>query len=92
MPLLSEKLLLLKGYLGTLETEIELLEKGRKASGARARKLALVMKKEFHEFRKEISKTLKAMPVKKRIMTVKEVVKEVVVAPREKNPEILETH
>ena len=70
---LSEKLFLLKGYFDTLGTEIELLEKGRKASGARARKLALVMKKEFHLYRKEISETLKAMPVNKRTMIAKEV-------------------
>ena len=73
---LSEILFLLTGYFDTLRTEIELLEKGRKASGARARKLALIMKKEFHELRKEISETLKVMPVKKRVLP-EEVVEEV---------------
>jgi hypothetical protein len=63
---LNEKLFLLNGYFDTLKTEVSLMENGRKASGARARKLALVMKKEFHELRKEISETLKAMPVKKK--------------------------
>ena len=72
---LNKTLFLLKGYFDTLGKEIELLENGRKASGARSRKLALVMKKEFHEFRKEISETLKAMPVNKRTVNAKEVEK-----------------
>jgi hypothetical protein len=63
---LSEQVILLRGMVDTCDKEIKLLERGRKASSARARKSLQNIKATSHSLRKNITTHTKALPVKRR--------------------------
>lgn len=66
--MLIEKLNTLSSYFENLKTEIQSLEEKKvKASAPRARSIALTLKKELHEFRKQIAEVVKELPTKKRV-------------------------
>ena len=76
---LSEQVILMRQSLDECERELKSLEGGRKASAPRARKSFQALKQSSHAMRKQITESVKSMPVKSR--TKKEV---------EPEPEVVE--
>ncbi len=66
MTTLTENISVLRAHLSTAEKELNLLQSGRKASSARARKSLQNIKQLSHSLRKEIVEHVKSIPTKKR--------------------------
>ncbi len=66
MTSLSEQILLMRKSLDETEKELKSLESGKKASAPRARKNLQALKQSSHQLRKQITESVKAMPVKAR--------------------------
>ena len=60
----AENLAILKTHLMSLEGELADLQKGKKASGARSRKILQMLKVTAHEMRKQVVAHVKSLPVK----------------------------
>lgn len=73
MASLTEQILLMKKSLDETEKELKELEGGRKASAPRARKSLQALKQSSHQLRKQITESVKSMPVKKRTKKSEEV-------------------
>ena len=64
---LNENISILRAHLTTAEKELAMLQTGRKASSARARKSLQNIKQISHILRKEVADHVKNIPTKKRI-------------------------
>jgi hypothetical protein len=62
----AENLAILKTHLLSLEGELADLQRGKKASGARSRKLLQMVKVTAHEMRKQVVEHVKSLPIKKK--------------------------
>ncbi len=69
---LNENISVLRAHLSTAEKELNLLQSGRKASSARARKSLQNIKQISHLLRKEVAEHVKSIPTKKRTKETKE--------------------
>ena len=69
---LNENISVLRAHLSTAEKELNLLQTGRKASSARARKSLQNIKQISHLLRKEVAEHVKSIPTKKRTKETKE--------------------
>ena len=78
MSTLSEQLIQMKTVLTDIENESKSLQGGKKASGARARKSLMKLKKQSHNMRKSITEHTKSLPAVK-VEEVEEVKDEPVV-------------
>ena len=67
MTSLSDQVLLMRKSLDECEKELKSLESGRKASAPRARKSLQALKNSSHAMRKQITESVKSMPVKKKV-------------------------
>ena len=67
MSTLSEQLIQMKTVLTDIENESKSLQGGKKASGARARKSLMKLKKQSHTMRKSITEHTKSLPTKTRV-------------------------
>ena len=67
MTSLTDNFAALKSHLANLENELADLQKGRKASSTRARKLLQTLKNTSHMMRKQIVEHVKTLPVKARV-------------------------
>jgi hypothetical protein len=70
---LNENISILRTHLTTVEKELALLQTGRKASSARARKSLQNIKQISHILRKEVAEHVKNIPTKKRTKEAQEV-------------------
>lgn len=60
----AENLSILKTHLMSLEGELADLQKGKKASGARSRKILQMIKVTAHDMRKQVVEHVKSLPIK----------------------------
>ena len=75
----AENLAILKIHMISLEGELADLQKGKKASGSRSRKLLQMVKVMAHDMRKQVMEHVKSLPVKTK--KAKKAVVEAVVEP-----------
>ena len=73
----AENLAILKTHLMSLEGELAELQSGKKASGARSRKILQNIKVTAHEMRKQVVAHVKSLPVKTKAKKVIEPVEPV---------------
>jgi IS5 family transposase len=60
----AENLAILKTHVMSLESELADLQKGKKASGARSRKILQIVKITAHAMRKQVVEHVKSLPIK----------------------------
>ena len=66
MSSLNDQVVLMRQSLENVERELKSLESGKKASAPRARKALQTLKQSSHSLRKQITDSVKTMPVKSR--------------------------